>query len=105
MTRKQLRQFIQARNKSSYRTNLAFQSDARFYGHFDIEELGQAKRFTIDGFGPCYQWRFRCEGQMVKLVEFGFQLYVSYATDAKSVEMFELMKKAKPVLKTVETPE
>lgn len=51
MTRDQLLQFVETRNRSAFSSNLQFSIDAKEAG-FDVQDLGQAYRRPAGG----YRW-------------------------------------------------
>jgi len=95
ITRARLKRFVQIRRRSSFSTNLQFAIDADAAG-FKVELLGDPRKFTCGGFTG-YQWDVDTPSGNVTLIEFGGRgrnYYLSGDTDADTVKMFDLMKRA-----------
>lgn len=91
LTLAKLRRFVDIRNKSGFNSNLQFQIDCMSAG-FQPEELGDTRKFMLDGFGG-YVWSLsmRSGNQIIerRLCEFGRGLHLEGEPDTD--QMFNLL--------------
>lgn len=91
LTLAKLRRFVTIRNNSGFNSNLQFQIDCMSAG-FQPEELGEVRKFMIDGFcGYAWSLQLRSGNQILsrRLVEFGRGLHLEGEPDED--QMFGLL--------------